>query len=54
MPLARGLRKLFTRHKRFTAPHHYRLTAEEWESVMVFFSILVVALLGGMVIFYLH
>lgn len=54
MPLVRGLRKLFTRHERFTAPHHYRLTAAERESVLVFFSILAVALIGGMVIYYLH
>ncbi len=54
MALVRGLRKIFTKHDRFASPHQYRLTSAEQESVVVFFAIMAMAIIGGSVIWYIH
>lgn len=50
MELLYGLKKLFSRHKKFAPPNEYRLTPKERESVIVFFSIIISCLLVALII----
>ncbi|SFQ06885.1 hypothetical protein SAMN05444406_11125 [Caldicoprobacter faecalis] len=45
MTLLYGLKKLFSRHRKFAPPNEYRLTSKERESVIVFFSVVICCLL---------
>jgi len=45
MALLYGLKKLFSKHRKFAPPNEYRLTPKERESVIVFFSIIACSIL---------
>ncbi len=50
MELLYGLKKLFSRHRKFAPPNEYRLTPRERESVIVFFSVVISCLLVVLII----